>query len=919
MFRTIFCSFILLFSLCQRAVYAGQYHLKGQVADSVQTPLAGVSVSLLDPKDSTLVSFGITNAQGMYSLTAVKDGDYLLQLALMGYYTEYKPVKVNEQLNTDLGSQILMSNEQGNVLDEVIVSGEKIPIRLRGDTLEYNAGSFKMKPDAVVEDLLRKMPGMEVDKDGNVKSMGKRVNKILVDGKEFFGDDPKVATKNLPADAVEMVQAFEKKSDASLFSGIDDGEREQTLNLVLKDGKKAGYFGEVKAGAGIPSQYDASLKAFKFRPKSQLATMGMLNNINKFGFSLEDYFNFNGGLKSLTGGGSEIRIDPDEIPIDVGQPVTGKVNSGALALNYLVEPNAHNRLTFNYMGNGMDKLLDQSSSAKNFIPEGSFATESKGKNKYENFVNRASVKWRQQVDSAHFMTFNFYGLLGSNKQYGNSSSENYRNAILENYLDNDADTKGGKREFGADFTWLQKRKGKWPLLKAILEGGYKNQTSKNNWRNKTVYQNPALEIKDEQYRHFLGKNINASATLTAVRALGKGYFLEPSANAALITEETDRKQGPLAMPEIKIDSLSPAFSRKVLSLNNGLTLKRNKKTLRWNLGLQRKDLWLNPIMNGQALYNKHYGYFLPFAFLERELGKGKRVTFSYNTSVNAPNVAQLMPVTDYSNPLMLTSGNVSLKPEYNHTANAMYFMFNQFDMSSFSASLRGSYTRNEIAYGRKVFANLAQQLQLVNTPYQLSSQLSLDYSRPINSIGLNLQAGITESLGQSISPINTVNNKNNTLSHALNLSFSNINSDVWDLRWGGSIDISDSRYSINREMNNLYYNYSGFAQIGYRPTAKWNFTTSGTITHYTARSFDRPVTVPVLSAELTRYIFANQRGAISLRAFDLLDKNKAVQRISQLNYLMEQRSNTIGRYLMLSFSYRLNKAGSAPGSVKIQR
>jgi hypothetical protein len=185
-------------------------------------------------------------------------------------------------------------------------------------------------------------------------------------------------------------------------------------------------------------------------------------------------------------------------------------------------------------------------------------------------------------------------------------------------------------------------------------------------------------------------------------------------------------------------------------------------------------------------------------------------------------------------------------------------------------------------------------------------------------MGLNIHTSISETWAQSLNPVNSINNKNNTLSHKLDLSFSNISSDVWDLRWGGNINISDSRYSINKEMNNQYYNYSGFAQIGYRPTAKWNFTASGDITHYTARSFDQPVTVPIVSAEITRYIFANQRGAISLRAFDLLDRNKSVQRISQLNYLMEQRSNTIGRYAVLSFSYRLNKAGT-PGSISVHR
>lgn len=917
-YKKLYCCATFIIICLSAPAFAAQYSLSGRVIDSLNERLSNASIALLNPSDSTLVTFGITNSQGVYTLTAVKEGDYLLQVALMGYYTQYKSVRVNDQAETDLGTQVLTANEQGKVLEEVIVSGERVPVRFRGDTLEYNAGSFKVKPDAVVEDLLKKMPGIEVDKNGNIKSMGKAVNKILVDGKEFFGDDPKVATKNLPADAVDKVQAFEKKSDASLFSGIDDGEREQTLNLVLKDGKKAGYFGEAKAGGGMPEQYEASMKAFKFRPKSQLAAMGMLNNINKFGFSFEDYFNFNGGLKSLAANGGEIRIDDEEMPIDAGQPVTGNVNSGALALNYMTEPNARNRFTFNYMGNGMNKLLDQNTDAKNFIPGGNFSTQQDEQSRFNNLVNRASVKWRQQVDSSHFMTINLYGLTGYNKKNETALSESYRNTILENRLENNINNNGHKTEAGGDFTWMQKRKGNWPLLKAVLQGSYQNHTSRDFWRNRTVYEEPILEVRDEQYRNYTGINTQGSVTLSAVQALGKGYFLEYASGAGVATEKTQRWQGPLDMPELITDSLSPEFSRSVLSLTNGVTLKRNQKVLRWNIALQRKDLWLNPVLSKQSLYNRHYGYLLPFAFLEKELGKGSRLNFTYNTSVAAPTAAQLMPVTDYSNPLMLTKGNVFLKPEYRHTAYANYFLFNQFSMSSFSASLKGDYTYNNIAYSRTVLPNLAQQLQLVNVPYEWSSALTLNYTKSVNSIGLSVHAGITESWAQGISPVNNMDNRNKTLSHRLDLSFSNIKSDVWDLRWGGNISISDSRYSINKEMNNRYYNYSGFAQIGYRPGPKWNFSTSGDITYYTAQSFDQPVTVPILNAEITRYVFASQRGAISIRAFDLLDRNKAVQRSSQLNYLMEQRSNTIGRYLMLSFSYRLNKAGN-PNSISMQR
>lgn len=902
--------------LLQSVAFSGQHNLKGKVTDSLQVPLAGVSVALLDPQDSTLAGFSITDQQGIYTLTAVREGDYLLQVALMGYYTYYKPLSIAETTDKDLGVQALQVNSESNTLDAVIVSGEKIPVRLKGDTLEYNAGSFKVKPDAVVEDLLKKMPGIQVDKNGNINAMGKQVTKILVDGKEFFGDDPKVATKNLPADAVDKIQSFDKKSDASLFSGMDDGEREQTLNVVLKSGKKTGYFGEAKAGGGLPAQYEGQLKAFKFRQKSQLAAMGMFNNINKFGFSFEDYFNFNGGLKALAGG--EIRIDADEMPVDMGQPVTGEVHSGALTLNYMLEPDTQNRLTINYMGNGMRKLLDQETRSRNFLPGGSFDTEQEDQSKSNNIVNRAAVKWRRQ-DRSSLITSNIYGLLKQNKESGTSLARNYNNTVLENLLDKGNGEKADKTELAGDFSWMKKQKNKWPVVKATLQGRYKQLAGIDEWRNKTIFQHPYAEINDAQYRNENGFLADGGAWLSAVRTIGKGYFLEPALKGGITTETIRRQQGPLDQPQLIIDSLSTSFAQQVMSLTTELMLKRIQKKQRWELGLKRADIWLHPSMNGQQLLSRHFAYLLPAAFWEKEPTTGTRLRCSYNTTVTTPNTSQLMPVTDYRNPLMRNRGNASLVPEYNHRLSAVYSSFDQFNMATFSAALYGNYTKDKIAYSRGISADLAQQLELVNTPYQLSGQLDVSYSRPVNAIGLSFDVRLNETWAQSISPVNLVNNRNNTLSHTLDLGFSNLRSDVWDLRWGGTVSLSDSRYSVNKEMNNRYTNYSGFAQLSYRPGAAWNISLSGDITHYTARSFDQAFTIPLVGAELSRYIFAGQRGAVSLKVFDLLDKNKAIQRSSQLNYLMESRSNTIGRYLMLSFSYRLNRAGSTPGSVKLQR
>jgi hypothetical protein len=191
---------------------------------------------------------------------------------------------------------------------------------------------------------------VEVDRNGNIKAQGEEVKKVMVDGKEFFGDDPKVATKNLPADAVEKVQVYDTKSNRAEATGIDDGQRDKTINLQLKDDRKTAWFGALEAGAGTEGHYQSSAKAYRFTPEKQFAALGMLNNITKFGFSFSDYLNFTGGMH----GGDGLRLT-DDLPIDFGQQPNGLITSGAMGLNYSIEKRKDNRFYTSYLANGINK------------------------------------------------------------------------------------------------------------------------------------------------------------------------------------------------------------------------------------------------------------------------------------------------------------------------------------------------------------------------------------------------------------------------------------------------------------------------------------------------------------------------------------------------------------------------------------
>src|SRR5688500_4141942 len=197
-------------------------------------------------------------------------------------------------------------NDRTKVLEEVLVTNEAPPVTLINDTIQYNAGSFKTQPNASVEQLLKKLPGVKVEKDGTIKAQGEKVQKVLVDGKEFFGNDPKVATKNLPADAIDKVQVYDKLSDQAQLTGFDDGNSEKTINLTLKKDKKKGMFGKISAGGGDNERYQGRFNVNSFKGARQMSVIEMGNNTNAEGFSFMDALNFSGAMSQLKGGGGNL-------------------------------------------------------------------------------------------------------------------------------------------------------------------------------------------------------------------------------------------------------------------------------------------------------------------------------------------------------------------------------------------------------------------------------------------------------------------------------------------------------------------------------------------------------------------------------------------------------------------------------------
>jgi hypothetical protein len=910
--KTVLTTFTLM--LCLGA-FAQQNILQGEVLNEKAKPLAYSSVVLLNPKDSTMEFFGVTNLQGKYLIRGIKNGNYLLQTAFLGYKPQYQPITFPKK-NQGAIKPIIMQ-PQSKSLDEVKVEANYVPFQLKKDTIEFNTAAFKVKPDAMTEDLLKRLPGIEIDRAGNIKAFGENVNKVLVDGKEFFGSDPKVATRNVPADAIDKVQVYDKKSDESEFTGIDDGTRNTTLNLTLKEDKKNAVFGDVLAGGSVKGKYKGSGKMYKFNDKQQIAALGMINNVNQFGFSFNDYMNFSGGLQNMLSNDGSFTITSDNnFPVNFGSPVTGLTTSGAGGINYSYTKNKHNKVFFSYIGNGSNKDLAENTRSTNFTHNQTYNLEEELEEFRKNLAHRFNFGLHKRFNSKTNLIVNTNASLSNGSSHQDEIYSSNLNSVEYLHQKSNSFNSSDALSIATNGSLMRKTNNNKTVLKLIGNFSYNQQKAFSETNHLTWYNNANNENKYQQFLKDDNYNTASSVGFSIIKKMSKKYSLTPAVTWGNASDELNRAQGEIYQENNT--GFRPKFLKTYQYIVPKLSMNRKtKKTnlmiaLQMELGKMSTDLW------GEQKQNTNLSFFTPSVNFDWEYRSGQRIMFNYFSSINTPTVNQLLPTANTFNPLFIHYGNPSLAPEYLHNGRASWFLFDQFTFTSLMVGLNASYTLDKINWNHTIKEDLSRVSTLTNMDngFQLSG--SADFSTAISPLGIKVNLDLEERYNQGQNIINTVENVNTTLSHRFSLSLENRKKKKLDVLSGISAKFTNSKYSIQESLNRQFQDYSWFGEIRYSPTKRWNIECIADVANYNSQGFDESYSIPLLSAEVSYYLLKNNRAMLSLYAFDLLNKNQIVQRNSELNYLREVQSNTIGQYFMLSFKFRLNKFGDNSSGFDIE-
>lgn len=895
-----------------------RWSVKGMVTDSAGAALEAGTVVLLKVKDSSLVSFGRTNDSGVFELKNIKTNDeYFIKITYLGYIDFTRKIGPTvESPMIDLGT--IRMQDQSQLLKEVVISEQHTPMQIKKDTLEFNSAAFKTQPNANVEDMIKKMPGMEVDKDGNITSQGKTVTQVLVDGKKFFGKDPKIATRNLPADAIEKVQVFDKKSDQSEFSGIDDGERETTINLKLKSNAKRGTFGSLGAAVGTEGRFESRASINKFDGKRQWSFIGMANNLNQTGFSISDYMSFSGDAQRMMGGQGGVRMmtmgngggggSDQSIPIDFGGTRRGTGTSYAGGLNFNQSLSKTTELNASYFYNFSDTYIKRIADRETFYEVGNLLDHSETKQDNERQTHRLTTQIDQKIDSLSSLRFN--GNLSFNDNLSTLlSASNQSNSIASlNRVARNTTTNSDALNLQGTLLYRLKFNKRGRFFSTTLNANTNDNNTDADYRTVTQYLT-GVSRADSIFQNTLKTNDRRMYSVQAsfTEPVAKRRYLELNASH----RETNTNYNQLVYDLLVGRSLNSRLSnnyRNLYSYNRvGMNYRIAEKEINITGGLNLQQSLLNGRQSAgeNKPIKKDFVNLVPTVRMEYDLQNGRNLSVNYEGSVREPSIDQISPITDNSNPRYVSLGNPDLRTEYSHNLNLNYRKFNFANFTNFFAFAGMTYNLHPIVYSQRI----DQQFITYTKPVNLDSNTinffsNVNYGFQIKPAKLRVNTSMGLNGMQSYSLVQSTQNKINTRSvnGRLNLEFRP--GDYFEWTNGIRRAWNNTRYSINNQNNqkshtttltsDILVNYKGFV-----------FTSSLNYYIYRGLSQEFNQDVPILGATLSKTFLKSKRLEFKLTANDILKRNTGINRTSNINYIEDEQVNTLTRYFLIGVNYIL--------------
>lgn len=923
--KKLFASIVFLFFVTLSfAQNPSKVTIQGIVSDSLGEDLPFATVMLLNPKDSALVNFTRSDEKAAFSFKNVKNTAYLFKISYVGYlpYQLHLDPSVSEV--NDLGKVKIKPITKE--LLEVVIKTAKAPLSIRGDTIEYNASSFKVPPGSTVEDLLRRLPGIDVDADGNIKAQGKDVKKLYVDGKTFFGDDPKAATKNLDANIISKVQVFTEKSDQAKLTGVDDGKKDKAMNLELKEEFKKGAFGKVTGAVGTSDRWATRGNYNRFNKKEQFSILGYANNINQTGVNWEDYGEFkgqnsfnnndNGDFGFSGSGGMRYYNSGDDVPWNNFDGRGFTKNAGA-GVNYNFD-NKKTKLSSSYFYNQTELNLDQTSKRQTFLENNSFfSTDTTGKTDFRG-NHSVAARYEHEFDSTNVL------IVKGNLRFSGNNGETTQSQLFSNglnvptnslYLNNGNDLNSFRASSTAIFRHRFKKKGR----SFAVSGGYNNSQSngtENLFSLNQFFQATTFTDQIKQLNTSTNNTEQLKASVLYTEPLSKKMFWESFYNFSNANNQVNRQVNNPEKNNERIDNLSVFYDNNIQYNRLGSSLRYAYEGVNITAGLAAQQLNLNgeyaidensPLLTSPI--KKTYTNWTPNLSVELELPNNKYVSFLYSYNVREPQINDLQPIPNVNNPAFRTEGNPDLRPERSHSAEVGFNYWNPASFANINMNVEYNRFDDQIVYSQ-VIENIDKiGIRTTTKPINVSGGQTastwLWVNYPIIKTKLTVNANGGFNYGKSPSFVNNIENETSNLGGNFSAGVNITPNQKLILGIRGSIRFNNIEYSIQEEQNQKIRNQSIDGSIKWNFAKKYFLESNFNYAAFQNERFGFDQKIPIWNMSVRRLFMKDNKLEMRLAAFDLLNRQQNITQSGTQNYVITNTAQTLARYFMLSLTYNM--------------
>ncbi|HCB47574.1 MAG TPA: TonB-dependent receptor [Algoriphagus sp.] len=892
---------ILLFFFATTTLIAQTYSIKGRVQESgSKTAIPNATILLLRVNDSTQVDGMISDLDGNFEIDDVREGEYLLKVQYLGYQNLFRSLQVAR--NIDLG--VISIQEEATALEEVTISARRSTSQQKSDTTLYNADAFKTMRDASAQTLIEKLPGV-TSADGALQAQGENIGQILVDGKPFFGTDVRTALQNLPAEVIQSIEIFDQLSEKARLSGFDDGERLKTINIITKPNRRKGQFGRTSAGYGSDDRYVVGASINAFNEDQRITFTGLSNNIN-----LTDYSS-----------------DPNAQ--DNARPQNGIINTNLAGLNYSDLWGKKIKVSGSYVFSSRENIGQE-------IRFREFITNNETDQFYEEVSNDTRLNNQHQFDmrfeynideknrilyiprfSARFETENsdFFG-------------ETTNGVDLINSVENTRTSKNKDYDLFNRFFYSHKfdKPGRTMTVRARL-GNNANEDRANRLAENQFF-SPTFRtetINQQINRDRTGLSWETGISFTEAVSERSQFELEYEIgnrindSDQLIFDVIDETPGD---PELRLDTaLSNTFESKFLTQEVELGYQYSKDGLRFQVEGQYQNAKLDNSQGFPLTFDllRTFQSFQPSVRIDYKFSDNTNIEFDYDTRTNEPNLRQLQPVVDNSNPLQLYVGNPDLDQSYSNRLRVRFRSNNPETDRNWFLFAQSSFVKNTIS-NSSFIAQEATEIEngiILEQGSQLFRPVNLDgywdfrswlsYGIPAGFIKSNFNMNFGAAYTKRPTLVNQQNGFNNSRRLSTGFSISSNISDQIDFNIWTRFSFNDVENTLNPNLNNKFFNQRG--RINFNWIIWEGFVYRLDLTHQVnsglSEGFDTNFTLVNMS--LGKKIFNNQRGEISLNVYDLFRQNNNIRRNISETFIEDVQTNVLQRYVMLTFSYNIRR------------